>query len=303
MVTEWGMSDKLGMIAYGDNSQEVFLGHSVTQSKNVSEATAREIDAEIKQIIDSAYARAKRHPDREPGGTAPAGARPAGIRDAVGRRNPPGAARRAGDPQGGGRAGAGDAGAPRCPPPAARCRRRRRPRRRRRSRADPRLHRHPCPMRYSRRRRMLGFAGLAAPELPHRAAGAAAWAAAPPRRCRRAGASARRRPGRVRARPRGRRARSAGRATCRPNRSPASRRAPPPWAGCHRPAAGDGRAECHAGQLQRRRASTRDPTAPSPAGRAHGGGRRRPDRCRRREHPPGRRPDPARRRSRRACCR
>jgi cell division protease FtsH len=53
------MSDKLGMIAYGDNSQEVFLGHSVTQNKNVSEATAREIDAEIKDIIDHAYARAK----------------------------------------------------------------------------------------------------------------------------------------------------------------------------------------------------------------------------------------------------
>jgi cell division protease FtsH len=60
MVTEWGMSDKLGMIAYGDNSQEVFLGHSVTQNKNVSEVTAREIDAEIKEIIDAAYARAKR---------------------------------------------------------------------------------------------------------------------------------------------------------------------------------------------------------------------------------------------------
>jgi cell division protease FtsH len=59
MVTEWGMSDKLGMIAYGDNSQEVFLGHSVTQNKNVSEVTAREIDAELKEIIDNAYARAK----------------------------------------------------------------------------------------------------------------------------------------------------------------------------------------------------------------------------------------------------
>ncbi len=58
MVTELGMSEKLGMIAYGDNSQEVFLGHSVTQSKNVSETTAREIDSEIKQIIDAAYARA-----------------------------------------------------------------------------------------------------------------------------------------------------------------------------------------------------------------------------------------------------
>ncbi len=59
MVTEWGMSDKLGMIAYGDNSQEVFLGHSVTQNKNVSEVTAREIDAEIKSIIDNAYGSAK----------------------------------------------------------------------------------------------------------------------------------------------------------------------------------------------------------------------------------------------------
>jgi cell division protease FtsH len=60
MVTEWGMSDKLGMIAYGENSQEVFLGHSVTQSKHVSEATAQEIDAEIKRIIDEAYATARR---------------------------------------------------------------------------------------------------------------------------------------------------------------------------------------------------------------------------------------------------
>ena len=60
MITEWGMSTKLGMIAYGDNSQEVFLGHSVTQNKNVSEATAREIDSEIKVVIDRAYASAKR---------------------------------------------------------------------------------------------------------------------------------------------------------------------------------------------------------------------------------------------------
>ncbi len=60
MVTEWGMSEKLGLIAYGDNSQEVFLGHSVTQSKNVSESTAREIEFEVKRIIDEAYSRAKR---------------------------------------------------------------------------------------------------------------------------------------------------------------------------------------------------------------------------------------------------
>jgi cell division protease FtsH len=60
MVTEWGMSEKIGMISYGDNGQEVFLGHSVTQNKNVSEATAREIDNEIKVVIDHAYAEAKR---------------------------------------------------------------------------------------------------------------------------------------------------------------------------------------------------------------------------------------------------
>ncbi len=60
MVTEWGMSDKLGMVAYADNSQEVFLGHAITQTKNISEATAQEIDREIRRIIDEAYATAKR---------------------------------------------------------------------------------------------------------------------------------------------------------------------------------------------------------------------------------------------------
>jgi|UniRef100_A0A8J4HAR4 cell division protease FtsH len=60
MVMEWGMSDALGMIAYGDNNQEVFLGYSMTQQKNISEATARSIDAEIKRIIDNAYVSAKK---------------------------------------------------------------------------------------------------------------------------------------------------------------------------------------------------------------------------------------------------
>ena len=55
MVTEWGMSDKLGPLAYGENEQEIFLGHSVTQKKNVSENTAQEIDKEIRKIIDEAY--------------------------------------------------------------------------------------------------------------------------------------------------------------------------------------------------------------------------------------------------------
>lgn len=60
MVTEWGMSDKLGRLRYSDNEEEVFLGHSVTQRKNVSDATARLIDEEIRLIIDEAEGNARR---------------------------------------------------------------------------------------------------------------------------------------------------------------------------------------------------------------------------------------------------
>ena len=59
MVTEWGMSDKLGPLSYGENEQEIFLGHSVTQKKNISESTAKEIDKEIRKIVDEAYKKAK----------------------------------------------------------------------------------------------------------------------------------------------------------------------------------------------------------------------------------------------------
>lgn len=58
MVTEWGYSDELGTVAYGENQQEVFLGHSVAQSKNVSESTAQLIDKEVRRLIDEAYASA-----------------------------------------------------------------------------------------------------------------------------------------------------------------------------------------------------------------------------------------------------
>jgi cell division protease FtsH len=60
MVTEWGMSDKLGRLRYSDNEEEVFLGHSVTQRKNVSDATAKLIDEEIRRIIDDAEGNARR---------------------------------------------------------------------------------------------------------------------------------------------------------------------------------------------------------------------------------------------------
>ena len=55
MIKEWGMSDKLGFLAYGADQQEVFLGHSVTQTKNLSDATAKTIDEETRRIIDEAY--------------------------------------------------------------------------------------------------------------------------------------------------------------------------------------------------------------------------------------------------------
>jgi cell division protease FtsH len=58
MVTRYGMSDDLGPILYGENQEEVFLGHSVSRTQNISEATAQKIDAEIRRIIDETYARA-----------------------------------------------------------------------------------------------------------------------------------------------------------------------------------------------------------------------------------------------------
>ena len=59
MVTRWGFSDKLGNVAYGDNQEEVFLGHSVARTQNVSEETAQIIDAEVRRLIDEAYEAAK----------------------------------------------------------------------------------------------------------------------------------------------------------------------------------------------------------------------------------------------------
>ena len=48
MVTQWGMSDELGPLAYGDNQDEVFLGHSVSRQQSMSEETARKIDSEVR---------------------------------------------------------------------------------------------------------------------------------------------------------------------------------------------------------------------------------------------------------------
>ena len=60
MVTQWGMSDALGTMVYGENEGEVFLGRSITTHKNVSESTMQQVDAEIRRIIDQQYGLARR---------------------------------------------------------------------------------------------------------------------------------------------------------------------------------------------------------------------------------------------------
>ena len=60
MVTRWGFSEKLGTVAYGDNQEEVFLGHSVARSQNVSEETARTIDEEVRRLVASGWDEARK---------------------------------------------------------------------------------------------------------------------------------------------------------------------------------------------------------------------------------------------------
>ncbi len=60
MVTQWGFSEKLGPLLYAEDEGEVFLGRSVTQTKHVSDDTARLIDQEVRSIIDRNYDRAKK---------------------------------------------------------------------------------------------------------------------------------------------------------------------------------------------------------------------------------------------------
>ena len=55
MVTQYGMSDKLGPLAYGDNEEEVFLGHSVARTQNMSDETQQLVDSEIHVIVDEGY--------------------------------------------------------------------------------------------------------------------------------------------------------------------------------------------------------------------------------------------------------
>jgi cell division protease FtsH len=59
MVTKWGLSERLGPLVYGDEDGEVFLGHSVTKTKDMSEETAQTIDQEVRRLVDKTYKTAK----------------------------------------------------------------------------------------------------------------------------------------------------------------------------------------------------------------------------------------------------
>ncbi|MDP9292063.1 MAG: cell division protein FtsH, partial [Verrucomicrobiota bacterium] len=59
MVCQWGMSEKLGMVEYGEHEDYVFLGRDISRSRDYSEATAQEIDTEVRKLSDDAYARAR----------------------------------------------------------------------------------------------------------------------------------------------------------------------------------------------------------------------------------------------------
>jgi cell division protease FtsH len=58
MVCEWGMSEKMGMVEYGEHEDYVFLGRDLSRQRDYSEATAQEIDREVRKLCDDAYQRA-----------------------------------------------------------------------------------------------------------------------------------------------------------------------------------------------------------------------------------------------------
>ena len=59
MVCEWGMSEKMGMVEYGEHEDYVFLGRDISRARDYSEATAEQIDQEVRRLIDESYQLAK----------------------------------------------------------------------------------------------------------------------------------------------------------------------------------------------------------------------------------------------------
>src|SRR5580693_8235817 len=59
MICQWGMSDRLGMVQYGNDHDPVFMGRDMMHRKDYSEFTAQEIDTEVKRMINESYDRSK----------------------------------------------------------------------------------------------------------------------------------------------------------------------------------------------------------------------------------------------------
>ena len=87
MVTRWGLSDELGTVSYGENQEEVFLGHPVSRQQNVSEQTAQKIDSEIRRLVETGLPRRAQILTEQARRAREAGAGPARIRDADRRRD------------------------------------------------------------------------------------------------------------------------------------------------------------------------------------------------------------------------
>jgi cell division protease FtsH len=87
MVTRWGFSDELGTVAYGDNQDEVFLGHSVARTQNVSPETMMKIDAEVRRLVKGGEDEARQILTEKLDRAALGGQGPAGVRDPQRRRD------------------------------------------------------------------------------------------------------------------------------------------------------------------------------------------------------------------------
>ena len=59
MITKFGLSDNLGLICYGDEDEEVFIGRDLAHARGYADSTAAKIDEEVKKVVDECYAKAK----------------------------------------------------------------------------------------------------------------------------------------------------------------------------------------------------------------------------------------------------
>jgi cell division protease FtsH len=87
MVCEWGMSEKMGMVEYGEHEDYVFLGRDISRARDYSEATAEQIDREVRRLIDDAYQTGEAHAHRQSRHTRTIAKRCSSTRPSTARRS------------------------------------------------------------------------------------------------------------------------------------------------------------------------------------------------------------------------